>query len=222
MDAAAIRQAESAVRCGRESGEDFRRSRESAGQAGFADRARSVPDRNGPAGRCRLARRQFATKKTAPLTNTAGEVQRTLSQHRSAGPAQRLRSSADSVAPALPSGLGHQPSLRTPDAAFEEIRQNVPGLQSSRSPGCFPAPRSWPPPAARPLTGHTACRRARCFHPTTLFLPAARSGVTVPSSNLALRRKRNRGLHRPAPNPGGIASQGCRLAVCGADGDLPT
>src|SRR5690348_7815852 len=60
--------------------------------------------------------------------------------------------------------------------------------------------------------------RARFSLHTIISLPAVPWAVTVPGSLPPTRQKRGRGLHLPAPSPGGIASQNCRLVVHRDDG----
>ena len=69
-------------------------------------------------------------EKDGTVTNTAGEVQIPSRKSDPHGPAQRFRFAAHSFAPARHAGPGTPIKLRTPEAAFDEIRQNVPGYDS--------------------------------------------------------------------------------------------
>ncbi len=136
-------------------------------------------------------------EKDGTLTNTAGEVQMT---HRSIDP-QGPRSDFDLIRILSHQlgmlGVGAPIKLRTAEAAFEEIRQNVPGYELSlaevalrRRAGIHRQLQS------RPKL-RTTCRWKIFFRPTIFSLRAAPWAVTVPSSHPRKRPKTHRGFHHP-------------------------
>ena len=157
-------------------------------------------------------------EKDGTLTNTAGEVQMT---HRAID-AQGPRSDFDLLRILSHQlgmlGLGTPIKLRTPEAAFDEIRQHVAGYDLSHANllggGAELATATLQSPPSR----RTTCLPARFFLHTIICLRAAPWAVTVPGSIRRTRQKRRRGVHLPAPSPGGIASQDCRPAVYCNDG----
>ena len=135
-------------------------------------------------------------EKDGTLTNTAGEVQMT---HRSVD-AQGPRSDLDLLRILSHQlsmlGLGAPIRLRTPEAAFDEIRQHVAGYGLS-----------YPSPAGRRLGNRTqrkspnrrtTRRPATSFLPTIFSLPAALWAATVPGSLRRKRQKKYRGVHLPS------------------------
>ena len=156
-------------------------------------------------------------EKDGTLTNTAGEVQMT---HRSIDP-QGPRSDFDLIRILSHQlsmlGVGSPIRLRTPEAAFDEIRQNVPAT-IFRSRACSPAARNFPLQRVKPSSRLTKFRPAWFSRPTIFCLRAVPWVVTVPNSNRRTRPKILRGVHRPTPSPGGIASQDRRPFVRIDDG----
>ena len=158
-------------------------------------------------------------EKDGTLTNTAGEVQMTHRSDRSARPAQRFRFAPHSFAPARDARpwLAHsacaRPKLRSTKSASmwrATICRDASLLGGRR--GAFDRNLQ------RRSSRRTTCPRALFSLRTIICLQAAPWAATVPSSIRPTRQKTRRGVHHPAPSPGGIASQDRRPAVCCDDG----
>ncbi len=109
-------------------------------------------------------------EKDGTLTNTAGEVQLT---HRSIDP-QGPRSDFDLLRILSHQlsmlGLGTPIRLRTPEAAFDEIRQNVAGYDLSPTRICWPAAPSLRRPRCKARRGVLRRARGHSFLFTGLFV----------------------------------------------------
>ncbi len=212
------RQTEGALRGRRKSAEDVCHLRaRSPRRARTARRARHVPDRN-RAARRRGAARRLDLRKGRHAHEYRGRSAVDASLDRPAGPAQRFRSASHSFAPTR-----HARARLADSAAHRRsgVRRNSPERRRAtifRTRICSRAARKLPPPAAGTSNRPTSRPPARSFLPTIICLPAAHWAVTVPSSLRPTRQKRGRGVHHPAPSPGGIASQDCRPAVRRDDG----
>ena len=109
--------------------------------------------------------------------------------------------------------------LRTPEAAFDEIRQNVAGYDLSLRQLCSRAAAELAP--ASPQTRRRGIRRAgrRDFFVTRFSVHQRHPGPLLLQAHFDERGKADAvNVHLPAPSPGGIASQDRRPAVYCADG----
>ena len=216
------RQTEGALRRRREPGEDVQRGRRPISSAAsnllvvhdmFLTETAQRADVVLPAA--------SSYEKDGTLTNTAGEVQMT---HRSIDP-QGPRSDFDLIRILSHQlsmlGVGAPIKLRTAEAAFDEIRQNVPGYDISVA-GLLPAAALQNQRRARNGGSVVRCASSEIFFLQTIIsLRAALLGrycSKLTSTNEAKDRPWSSSSNTSTAAPGGIASKNRRFAVCGNDG----